>query len=114
MPPDAISFLYTDSPAEDSDEHAALVDKWKFSYRSLLGELMYAYVTCRPDIGYAITTLSKFSHCPADYHFRMLKKVTRYLHRTKSWGPDRLFSPLHSSALYTVSFCSRLRLSRCL
>jgi len=32
-----------------------------FEYRTLLGELLYAYITCRPDIGYAITPLSKFA-----------------------------------------------------
>ena len=30
----------------------------KFSYRTLLGEMMYVYVTCRPSIGYAITTIN--------------------------------------------------------
>ena len=47
---------------------------------------MYAYVTCRLDIGYAITTLSKFSSCPAKIHYHALKNVTRYLRRTKHWG----------------------------
>ena len=47
----------------DPDERT--VDAYKlelsqgFSYRTLLGEMMYAYVTCRPDIGYSITTMSK-------------------------------------------------------
>ena len=39
-----------------------------FAYRTLLGEMMYAHVTCCPDIGYAITTMSKFStKLPARY-----------------------------------------------
>jgi hypothetical protein len=73
-------------PAEGSDEHHALVDKHKFSYRTLLGELLYAYVTCRPDIGYSTITLSKFSTSPHDFHFSMLKKVAKYLRQTKDWG----------------------------
>ena len=73
-------------PAEGSAEHHRLEDKYGFAYRTLLGELMYAYVVCRPDIGYAIITLSKFSTCPSDYHFAMLKKVVWYLRQTRKWG----------------------------
>ena len=73
-------------PLEDTQEPANLADKQGFSYRSLLGELMYAYVTCRPDIGYHVTTLSKFSTAPAAIHFTMLKNVAQYLCWTGSWG----------------------------
>ena len=60
--------------------------KHGFAYRTLLGELLYAYVTCRPDIGYATILLSKFSTCPHDAHFTMLKKVAKYLRATKDWA----------------------------
>ena len=40
-----------------------------FAYQTLLGEMMYAYVTCRPDIGYAITTMNKFSTKPSKLLF---------------------------------------------
>jgi hypothetical protein len=60
---------------------------WKFfSYRSLLGELLYAYVTARPDIGYAITTLSKFATAPAKMHYQRLKGLALYLCSTINWG----------------------------
>ena len=62
---------------ENTPEHAALVAKHGFAYHTLLGELLYAYITCRPDIGYATITLSKFSTCPHDHHFTMLKKVAK-------------------------------------
>ena len=47
---------------------------------------MYAYVTCCPDIGYAITTMSKFSTKPSALHYHYLKQVTKYLCLTKDWG----------------------------
>ena len=47
---------------------------------------MYTYVTCCPDIGYHVTTLSKFSTAPAAIHYSMLKNVARYLRRTRLWG----------------------------
>ena len=47
---------------------------------------MYAYVTVRPDIGYAITTLSKFSTAPSAYHYKQLRHVAKYLRSTIGWG----------------------------
>ena len=59
-------------PKEHSPEAIALEKTAGFSYRTVLGELMYAYITCRPDIGYAITTLSKFSSAPSAFHYKQL------------------------------------------
>ena len=87
LPDSCIPQLYKEvGPSEGTVEHAALAQRSGFSFRSLLGELMYAYVTCRPDIGYAITTLSKFSIAPAPFHYAMLKGVAKYLRRTINWG----------------------------
>eukprot|EP00980_Cylindrotheca_fusiformis_P008178 scaffold1732_cov76-Cylindrotheca_fusiformis.AAC.1 len=87
IPADAIPGLYSAQGfAEHSSEAEALEKKFGFGYRKLLGELLYAYVTCRPDIGYAVITLSKFASCPAEFHYSMLKKVAKYLRRTKHWG----------------------------
>ena len=84
---EVVPSLYKEQgPLEDTQEHANFADKQGFSYCSLLGELMYAYVTCRPDIGYHVTTLSKFSTAPAAIHYTMLKNLSRYLCRTRSWG----------------------------
>ena len=57
-----------------------------FAYCTLLGETIYAYVTCRPDIGRVITTMSKFSTKPFKYHYKLLKGITKYLQETKEWG----------------------------
>lgn len=107
LPTDAINSMYAEvGPTEGSPEHTRLVEKHGYAYRTLLGELLYAYITCRPDIGYAAVTLSKFSTCPADIHFALLKKVAKYLRQTRDWGiifqrkerhpslPDRPDTPL--------------------
>ena len=47
---------------------------------------MYAYVVCRPDIGYAITTMSKFSTKPSAMHYYYLKGIAKYPCLTKEWG----------------------------
>ena len=66
-------------PTEGTAEHKALETKLGFSYETLLRKTMYAYVTCRPDIGYAITLLSKFSSSPSKYHYACLKSKAKYL-----------------------------------
>ncbi|KAG7338408.1 reverse transcriptase RNA-dependent DNA polymerase [Nitzschia inconspicua] len=88
LPVDAVDRLYQSpaGPSEGSPEHADLCASQGFSYRTLLGELLYAYITCRPDIGYAVVTLSKFASAPHAYHYSCLKGVARYLRRTKHWG----------------------------
>ena len=74
-----------------------LEKKSGFSYRTFLGKMMYAYVTCRPDIGYAITLLSKFGSSPSAYHYTCLKNVARYLRATKDWGIHYAHDPQHNA-----------------
>ena len=87
MSTDCIERIYKESgPKEGTAHHKALEDSVGFSYRTLLGELMYAMITCRPDIGYAVTTLSKFSTSPSAYHYKLLQSVSQYLKSTIDWG----------------------------
>ena len=75
-----------EGPAEGTVQHRVLEKQKGFAYRTVLGECMYAYITCRPDIGYAVTTLSKFSCAPTAYHYKLLKGVVKYLRSTIDWG----------------------------
>ncbi|KAI2505530.1 hypothetical protein MHU86_8866 [Fragilaria crotonensis] len=77
---------YESAPANGSPEHALVESAAGFSYRSVLGALIYAYVVARPDIGYAVTTLARFSDRPTKIHYDALRRVARYLRMTKSWG----------------------------
>jgi len=77
---------YEAAPVVGSAEHIDLESSSGFSYRSVLGALIYAYVVARPDIGYAVTTLARFSDRPAKIHYDALRRVARYLRMTKSWG----------------------------
>jgi len=40
---------------------------------------MYIYVTCRPDIGYAITTIFNFSRKPPVLHYSYLESIAKCL-----------------------------------
>jgi hypothetical protein len=54
-------------------------------YREAIGSLMYAAVATRPDIAFAISTLSQFLNNPGDLHWEATKRVFRYLAGTKDY-----------------------------
>jgi Reverse transcriptase (RNA-dependent DNA polymerase) len=76
----------TPGPAEGTPEHIALVEDFRFTYRGVLGELIFVFVVGRLDIGFAVVHLSKYAAAPADVHFRALRRVVAYLRATKSWA----------------------------
>ena len=85
--PDSVNRLMTlEGPKEKTPEAKELISQEGFSYRNVLGELIYAYVVARLDIGYAVCLLARFSQAPHKEHYRALKQVCRYLRSTKSWG----------------------------
>ena len=74
---------------EGTDTHQVLKTSLKFNYQNVLGELMYVYInniTCRPDIGYGITTLSKSSLEPSAFHYKLFCGVAKYLRSIITWG----------------------------
>jgi len=73
-------------PVENAPEHKALEAKQGFGCRSVLGEILFAHVLCRPDIGYAVTTLAKFSTAPDALHHKSLKHLATHLRHTQDWG----------------------------
>ena len=64
----------------------ALAKRMGISYRQGVGELIYAMVTCRPDISFAVVKLAQFSSCPAECHYNGLRHCLKYLRATKSDG----------------------------
>jgi len=71
---------------ENAPEHKALEAEQGFGYRSVLGEMLFAYVLCHPDIGCAVTTLAKFSTTPNALHYKSLKHLAIYLRHAQDWG----------------------------
>jgi hypothetical protein len=51
-------------------------------YREVVGCLMHLSVWTRPDLAYAVNTLSKFNHNPSVNHERAAKHLLRYLKGT--------------------------------
>ena len=75
-----------EGPKEKTPDAIALSQKHGFSYRNVLGELIFAYVVCRVDIGFSVCFLARFSDSPHDEHYRALVSVCRYLRKHKDWG----------------------------
>ena len=57
----------------------------KGPYQRLIGRLLYLTLT-RPDIGFAVQTLSQFLQCPKKSHMEAALKVVRYIKREPAMG----------------------------
>ncbi|CDO69616.1 hypothetical protein BN946_scf184851.g4 [Trametes cinnabarina] len=60
-----------------------VADMSNVSYREAVGSLMYAVMGTRPDIAFAVTTLSQFMQNPGRTHWEAIKHVIRYLVGTR-------------------------------
>lgn len=57
-----------------------------FPYRQACGSLTYAVTVARPDIAYSVGEISKFMENPNQSHVNAVKRILRYLNRTKYLG----------------------------
>jgi hypothetical protein len=73
------------TPLTDIERHE-LEKELGFGYRQAVGEIIYAMVTCRPDISFAIIKLSQYSVNPGAIHFKALKHLYQYMIHTKDDG----------------------------
>ena len=55
-------------------------------YQSAVGSLMYAMLGSRPDIAYAVGTVSRFCTNPDGQHWAAVKRIFRYLAGTREIG----------------------------
>jgi hypothetical protein len=72
--------LSFDSPAVSP---TVLTPTEKTKYREMIGSLMYAAVMTRPDIAFAVSTLSQYLDAPRTTHLIAVTRVFRYLSGTK-------------------------------
>ena len=67
---------------QDEKERAEME---KVPYASAVGSLMYAQVYTRPDIAFAVNALGTYLSNPGLNHWKVVKKVMRYLQGTKDY-----------------------------
>jgi hypothetical protein len=58
----------------------------KYPYQQLLGSLMYLSVLTRADIAYSVSYLSQYNNSHNGSHWKHLKRLLKYLQKTKSYG----------------------------
>ena len=61
-----------------------MTDTW--SYRSIVGMLLYLSTNTRPDIAYAVSQVARFSNNPKQSHAKAIKTIVRYLVGTRDKG----------------------------
>ena len=57
-----------------------------WSYRSIVGMLLYLSTNTRPDITFAVSQVARFNHAPKKSHASAVKTIVRYLHKTADMG----------------------------
>jgi KUP system potassium uptake protein len=78
---------FTTIPGDpDQKEQEKLAKEFKFQYRSGIGELIYAMVTCRPDISTTVVKCAQHSACPNRYHYHAVRHALKYLYITRKDG----------------------------
>ena len=70
----------------DKEQLIKVEEQYGFGYRQAIGELIYAMVTCRPDISFPLIKLSQYSTFPSEEHFKAVKNIYLYLQATKEEG----------------------------
>ena len=71
------------TPDSPSVSPTLLTPSEKTKYREMIGSLMYVSVMTRPDITFAVSTLSQYLETPHSTHLKAVTRVFRYLLGTK-------------------------------
>ena len=61
---------------------ASLAKEQQLSYRSGVGELIWAMTTCRPDLAYTAVKLSQSNTAPDTIHYNGLKHALKFLYNS--------------------------------
>ena len=69
-------------------------------YSLIVGSLMYAQVCTHPDIAFVVGVLGRYLSDPGQSHWKVAKKVLRYLQSTK----DLMLTYRHTDTLEVVGF----------
>ena len=79
--PTSVQLTKADSPLPNMVPDAAFIRQ----YQSAVGALMYAMLGTRPDLAFAVASLSQFSSNPGQPHWDAIKHVLRHLRGTTDY-----------------------------
>ena len=86
MNPDTVFNCQIEKATPLTDSEQCIEKEYGLSYHQGIGELIYAMVTCRPDISFPLIKLSQYSAKPAEIHFVALRQLYCYLRDTPTEG----------------------------
>ena len=87
--PQSESFMksFLSAVGDSSDNAQIRLDRdMGIKYRNGIGELIYALVTCRPDLSYAVVKCAQATVSPHEIHYHALRHIMKYLYTTRSDG----------------------------
>ena len=84
--PSVMHDVMTHIGSEDVTVAMSLEKEMGFSFRTVLGEMIYAYVTTQLDIGNLVADLSRFTTRPAKVYYEVLKRGMKFLRHTRTTG----------------------------
>ena len=58
----------------------------QLEYTKVIGCLMYAMTSTRPDIAFAIGKISRYTSNPSKFHWHAIRRVLKYLKITPDYG----------------------------
>lgn len=73
-------------PPSTDTEQQSLRTEMGFPYRSVIGELIWPMVKCRPDFDPHVIKLSQYLNNPAREHYQAAKQLADYLAATITEG----------------------------
>jgi hypothetical protein len=82
-------------------------------YQHMVGSLLYAAITTRPDIAHAVQALSQFNTNPGPVHLTAVKWVFRYLCGTINLGIEYCSDPITAFELFSDSNWGNCPDTRC-
>lgn len=91
---------------EAKERSMGLGELLKLKYGSVVGSLLYAALSTRPDISHAVSTLAQFVSAPLPQHWEAAMRVLRYLKGTAHLGLIYRGQPADPSAALVLGPCS--------
>ncbi|GJZ90312.1 hypothetical protein Tco_0662239 [Tanacetum coccineum] len=80
----------------------------QLEYSRAIGCLIYAMMSTRPDIAYAVGRLSRFTSNPSRHHWHVITRVFKYLKDTMSYGLSYVGYPLVLEGYSDVSWINHI------
>jgi hypothetical protein len=82
----------------EGDNDQEIDNRASSMYAKAIGSLMYAAIGTRPDIAFAVHLLARFTKSPKPKHWTAVKRVFRYLKKTREYsltygGSDQTWEP---------------------